>query len=385
MNEVDEIFGNAADDFLNSLGVPQASPTSNEQIETQAVVPVHTETVEIPQEEPATRELSESDIEEVLSEVGFTETLDAQYEDITDDDADLPDWENNGNPDLELEDNDEEYVHHYGREEEESEEEVNTSNEENTTEESSFDPLPQNSPTLTLDDRTSRFSGAEWFNEIQKSQIILAGLGGIGSWTALLLGRMNPECLALYDDDVVERANMSGQLYGNNSINRPKVNAMLSLLQEYTICSHIYAVNDRFSYNTEAGDIMICGFDNMEAREIFFNAWYNHVASLPEKERKNCLFIDGRLSINILQVFSIRGDDEWNIKRYKEEFLFDSSEAEETVCSLKQTSYLANMIGSIIVNLFTNFTANKLNPAIEYTLPFFTEYNSQFVLFKTEF
>ena len=130
MNEVDEIFGNAADDFLNSLGVPQASPTPNEQIETQAVVPVRTETVEIPQEEPATRELSESDIEEVLSEVGFTETLDAQYEDITDDEADLPDWENNGNPNLELEDNDEEYVHHYGRGEE-SEEEVNTHAEKN--------------------------------------------------------------------------------------------------------------------------------------------------------------------------------------------------------------------------------------------------------------
>ena len=40
--------------------------------------------------------------------------------------------------------------------------------------------LPQNSPTLLMDDSTTRFSGAEWFNEIQRKTIIIAGQGGIG-------------------------------------------------------------------------------------------------------------------------------------------------------------------------------------------------------------
>ena len=40
--------------------------------------------------------------------------------------------------------------------------------------------IPLNSPTLLIDDTTSRFSGAEWFEEIKKSKIIIAGVGGIG-------------------------------------------------------------------------------------------------------------------------------------------------------------------------------------------------------------
>ena len=70
--------------------------------------------------------------------------------------------------------------------------------------------------------------------------------------------------------------------------------------------------------------------------------------------------------------------------RYEEEFLFDDSEADETVCSMKQTSYLAAMIGSIITNLFTNWCANLVEPIVPYDLPFFTEYNAQHMIFKTE-
>lgn len=51
---------------------------------------------------------------------------------------------------------------------------------------------------------------------------------------------------------------------------------------------------------------------------------------------------------------------------------------------MKQTTYLACMIGSLMVNLFTNFIANSLNPVIPYDLPFFTEYDSQNMLFKTQ-
>ena len=40
--------------------------------------------------------------------------------------------------------------------------------------------IPLNSPTLLIDESTTRFSGAEWFNEIQKQNIIVGGCGGIG-------------------------------------------------------------------------------------------------------------------------------------------------------------------------------------------------------------
>jgi hypothetical protein len=64
--------------------------------------------------------------------------------------------------------------------------------------------------------------------------------------------------------------------------------------------------------------------------------------------------------------------------------LFDDSEAEETICSYKQTSFCANMIASVMVNCFVNFIANQCNPLIPRDVPFFTEYDASMMFFKTE-
>lgn len=242
--------------------------------------------------------------------------------------------------------------------------------------------IPYNSQTLLINNATSRFSGTEWYNEIQKQRIILAGCGGIGSWTILQLARMNPAALFMYDDDIVEQANMSGQLYSQEDVGKAKVDAMVNMIRNYTTMRSIYAIKDKFTQNSEAGDVMICGFDNMAARKTFYNSWKNHVLSKPEEERYKCLFLDGRLSISVLQVFCLTGNVYFDWEEYEKNHLFTDAEAEETQCSLKQTTYLACMIGSIIVNLFTNFTANLLNPVLPYNLPFFTEYDAQNMIFR---
>lgn len=245
-------------------------------------------------------------------------------------------------------------------------------------------PLPLNSPSLLVDEATTRFSGASWFDEIQKSRVIIAGIGGIGSNVAFQLARMAPANITLYDEDIVERVNMAGQLYSTNDIGQRKVDAIASMISAYTLAKQINAVPSKFTDSTEAGDIMICGFDNMAARKTFYNSWKSHVQTLTPDSRAKCLFLDGRLSIDTLQIFCIQGDDKVNMDRYETEFLFSDFQAEHTICSMKQTTYLACMIGSLMVNLFTNFIANSLNPVIPYDLPFFTEYDSPNMLFKTQ-
>lgn len=244
--------------------------------------------------------------------------------------------------------------------------------------------IPLNSPTLLVDESTTRFSGAEWFNEIQKARIIVAGIGGIGSNVAFQLARMIPANLTLYDDDTVEMVNMAGQLFSSKDIGEAKVNAITNMIYNYTSMRQVFTIKDKFTSDKEAGDIMICGFDNMRARATFFSSWVGHLKDKTEEERKKCLYLDGRLSIDTLQILCITGDDQYNIDRYKKEFLFSDSMADATVCSMKQTTYLACMIGSLMVNLFTNFIANTLNPIIPYDLPFFTEYDAQNMIFKTE-
>ena len=266
-------------------------------------------------------------------------------------------------------------------EEEESQEESVAITENNTPDNAK---IPLNSPTLLVDESTTRFSGAEWFNEIQKARIIVAGIGGIGSNVAFQLARMIPANLTLYDDDNVEMVNMAGQLFSSNDIGEAKVSAIANMIYNYTSMRQVLAIKDKFTSDKEPGDIMICGFDNMRARRIFFNSWHNHISDKSEEERSKCLYLDGRLSMDTLQILCIRGDDQYNIERYEREFLFADYEADTTICSMKQTTYLACMIGSLMVNLFTNFIANSLNPIIPYDLPFFTEYDAQNMLFKTE-
>lgn len=243
--------------------------------------------------------------------------------------------------------------------------------------------IPILSDTLDLDESTARFSTAIWYEEIQKKTIILAGMGGIGSYVAFLLARMHPRSLFIYDDDRVEIVNMAGQLYKLNDVGKFKVDAIANTIREFSSYSSTFAVRERFTRSSEAADIMICGFDNMEARRIFFDKWLANVMQKTDEEKEHCLFIDGRLAAEELQVLCLKGDDTYNIERYSSDFLFSDAEADETLCSYKQTTYMANMIGSIMVNLFTNFVANELVANLR-DLPFFTSYSADSMMFKTE-
>lgn len=245
--------------------------------------------------------------------------------------------------------------------------------------------LPENSKSIEVLDNTSRFSGASWFEAIQKKKAIIAGLGGIGSYICFLLSRMQPAALYLFDDDVVEAVNMSGQLYCNADIGKSKVDAMADMMAQYASFHNIFAFRSKYTAECDTADIMICGFDNMGARKLFFDKWYAHVlAKETIEEKKQCLFIDGRLSAEYFQVFAITGDDALSQDNYHNNELFSDAEADETVCSYKQTTYMANMIGSVIVNVFTNFVANEVAGAPIRELPYLTTYDGNSMKFQVE-
>ena len=244
--------------------------------------------------------------------------------------------------------------------------------------------IPVNSASITEDEGTSRFSGAIWYEAIQQKTITLAGLGGIGSYVGLLLSRMRPKHIYMYDDDVVEAANMSGQLYSVQDINDSKVYALARMMHRYSDYRDFTAYEDRFGANTLGTDIMICGFDNMEARENFFRAWKQHIGTLDIEDRKKCLFIDGRLAAEEFQVLCITGDNQDAIIRYEREFLFSDAQADATICSYKQTTFCANMIASYMVNTFVNFVANSCDPLIPRPVPFYTYYSAETMYLKIE-
>jgi len=347
--------------ILSMFDFPTVETASNDTSET----PIESNTVL--EENPSTTEvqISENDFESILNDFGVPSTVQGVI-------TPIPSSEHIDEVIL-VEDEEEE-----GEEESSTE---NTSSESNIEEQSEL--LQENSPTFSIDDSTSRFSGTDWYSNIQKTKVIIAGVGGIGSNLAYQVARLHPMKIVLYDDDVVETANMSGQFFSKEDMDKFKVDAIVQKLDEYTTSTNAFGINEKFTSYSEASDIMMCGFDSMTARRIYFDAWEKYVLSKNEEERKNCLFLDGRLSIDTLQVFAITGDDYYNMNKYREQFLFSDSEADETICSLKQTTYLACMIASIMTNIFINFVAN-FTGQMPYCVPFFTEYDAQNMLFKLE-
>lgn len=260
-----------------------------------------------------------------------------------------------------------------------------TANTEASTEEVVEQPTSQvsNQQPEIIKESTSRFSGALWFKEAQNHIVTLGGAGGIGSWVAFGLSRLGT-AIRIYDPDRVETANLSGQFFSKTSVGDYKTEAVYS--NSILFCDN-YSVS---TYAREIGindirPVTICAFDNMEARKQCFEWWYNTMIKASDKSQY--LFIDGRLSLEDMQVFCINGNDAKNIERYRKEFLFSDADADEPICSAKQTSHCAMMIGSLITGLYVNFCYNLASEDKIFLrpLPFLTMYDSAFINLRTEY
>lgn len=217
---------------------------------------------------------------------------------------------------------------------------------------------------------THRYSGAPWFKECSKINVEVIGAGGISSWTVLALSRLNLKSIYVIDNDDVSTYNMAGQFFGPMNIGGQKVYELVSNVKLFSQNIDIYESRSRFYSDTPIRkniDIVIAGVDSMTSRWAVYNS--------AKASGFTGLYIDGRLSADTLQVICFKFDDIKSRRRYEENYMFNDIDADVTVCSFKQTTYMAMMIGSVICNLVVNYTNNKVN-LVEYNLPFFTEYNS---------
>ncbi len=258
-------------------------------------------------------------------------------------------------------------------------------NDEMTVVDESTNVIEPNLLSLSVDEKSSRFRGAEWFDTITNLHVTLAGLGGIGSHVAFLLSRIRVGSIVLYDGDAVEEANMSGQMYISSDCGMSKVDAAYRMMLSMSSYGQITAFDQIFTASsTLSTKIAICGFDNMDARKTYYYSWRRMVDNAKDEDKSEYLFIDGRLAAEEFQVLCITGDDNLSRLRYETEYLFPGSEADNVVCSYKQTTHIASMIASVIVNLLTNFATNLSGNPVKRALPFFTEYKADYMYFKTE-
>lgn len=220
-----------------------------------------------------------------------------------------------------------------------------------------------------------RSKGAPWFEAAYKKDVLILGQGGISSWLSVLCARTGAT-LHTYDHDKFEAHNLNGAFASKSSIGMQKTSAIQNLIMDFSPDTIVHPYAEKFGKNSLAGEIMMCGFDNMAARKLAFNKWLEVVEE--SEDPAKCFFQDGRLSATIMQIYNICGNDKLSIERYQDpEVLFDDSEVDEGDCTFRQTSHTAAMIAGHMVGFYTNWLQNTFtqSPAL---LPFNWEYNLPF-------
>lgn len=202
-----------------------------------------------------------------------------------------------------------------------------------------------------------RFKDLSWFDP--DYEITIGGAGGIGSWTAFLLGRIG-YTLYIYDYDIIERHNLGGQLFSLDQVGQAKVNALAENIEKFSENSNVQAINDKLDENSLITDICFSCFDNMKARKTMFEKWK------ASETRK--VFIDGRMSAELFQIYIVIPGRE---EEY-EKSLFEDSEVEEQPCTMKATSHCASTIAGLMTAAFTNYVANEKEGVVFRAIPFYS-------------
>jgi molybdopterin/thiamine biosynthesis adenylyltransferase len=197
-----------------------------------------------------------------------------------------------------------------------------------------------------------RFKDASWLPIAQSLNVTVGGAGGIGSIVAFLLSRIEPKTIYLYDDDYVNEANLSNQLFSYDSLGLLKVEVVKNICNNFSKYN-ITDINSKFTNLNLGTEVMISCFDNMEARKEMFEVYVNNIEHYLNLGIKP-LFIDGRLTAEQFYIYTVTPD---KIEEY-EKNLFPSSEAAVLPCGFKGTTHNSFMIGSKIVALFTNYCYN---------------------------
>lgn len=234
--------------------------------------------------------------------------------------------------------------------------------------------------------RVTRFSGLPWATEIGTG-ITIIGAGGIGSWTIFSLSRIG-HSITIYEGDIVDATNVEGgQLFKKNQLNNNKGISITNICREFGCINNIDPLEIAFEDGLELSPFTICAVDNMATRKDSFNSWVACMdewkalnwdgdgpsvdAAETQKDKSEAIYIDGRLTGEMWEVFAIKYSDKNQIREYRDKHLFDSEEAQAMDCTTKQTTFAAMGIAAEITAVLCNHLTNSKLGDIYRDVPFY--------------
>ncbi len=121
--------------------------------------------------------------------------------------------------------------------------------------------------------RTERLIGAEALIKLEKSNIIIFGLGGVGSYVAEALARSGIGKMTVVDKDTVDITNINRQLYAlHSTVGKDKTAVAMERIQDInpycnvTPITKMYLPENSDEFNLSQYDYIIDAIDNVTAK-----------------------------------------------------------------------------------------------------------------------
>ncbi len=192
-------------------------------------------------------------------------------------------------------------------------------------------------------------------SEVLDIPITVIGAGAIGSFTTLQLVKMGFTNLEVWDHDVVSVENMSCQFYRFKDIGNAKVDALRSLVKEFTN-EDITVIADRFNLRADHKGIILCAVDSMEVRRATFEAIQARAFQVTH-------FIDPRMGAESALLYCMNPFEPKDHKAYNVT-LYSDTDAVQERCTAKATIYTANLLSGLVAKTVKNIACGQAYPRV---------------------
>lgn len=96
-----------------------------------------------------------------------------------------------------------------------------------------------------LYDRTRLLIGQEGLDRLQRAHVLLAGVGGVGSFAAEALARAGVGTLTLLDHDTIDITNLNRQIHATHStVDQPKVQVMAQRIADINPAIQVHGLQE---------------------------------------------------------------------------------------------------------------------------------------------
>lgn len=196
---------------------------------------------------------------------------------------------------------------------------------------------------LTMSSRFLR--NKDLIDQALLDEVMVIGLGGIGSALVAPLAVMGFRCIVGLDPDILEEHNLSTTLYPQSFQGKTKAVAARTTARDFG-CENAEMIPTRFNEGMQVSPLTIVCTDSMASRKTVWEAW----SKLGERRA----FVDIRMgALSIVVVTMTPGND-----NYMDYWQTDESIADEP-CTMKHTIFTAEVAAGIGINQLFAAMSNR--------------------------